>query len=130
MFHGFGGRLFYIGEVLRQIRYRRCPRNVLQPLVFPLTWLLVSLRVAIIAIRKAAEYAEDDEEQAWKDLEQYDTNELDKAVGIALGPLLRITGLRTARNNGVLTGSGFCNMSETNSYKFPNSYRRSRICNR
>ena len=35
------------------------------------------------AIRKAVEFAEDDREQAWKDLQQWNINENDVVVGIA-----------------------------------------------
>jgi N-acetylmuramic acid 6-phosphate etherase len=63
------------------------------------------------AIRKAVENAEDDIEQAWNDLMVYDVNELDTVVGIAASgrtPYV-IGGLRTARENGLLTGAISCN---------------------
>ncbi|MDI9875926.1 MULTISPECIES: N-acetylmuramic acid 6-phosphate etherase [Bacteroidota] len=107
-----GGRLFYIGAGtsgrLGIVDASECP---------PTFGVPFDLVIGIIAggdtaIRKAVEYAEDDEEQAWKDLEQYDINELDTVVGIAASgrtPYV-IGGLRTARNNGVLTGSVSCNI--------------------
>jgi N-acetylmuramic acid 6-phosphate etherase len=57
------------------------------------------------AIRKAAEYAEDDASQAWKDLEEYSINQQDVLVGIAASgrtPYV-IGGLKDARTNGITT---------------------------
>ena len=36
-----------------------------------------------LAIRKAVEFAEDDKQQAWKDLQDYQINKLDTVIGIA-----------------------------------------------
>jgi len=58
------------------------------------------------AIRKAVEMAEDDEEQAWKDLEKYELNQLDSIVGIAASgrtPYV-IGAVKKARTEGILTG--------------------------
>ena len=63
------------------------------------------------AIRKAAEYAEDDASQAWKDLEEYSINQQDVLVGIAASgrtPYV-IGGLKDARANGITTGCIVCN---------------------
>lgn len=58
------------------------------------------------AIRKAVEYAEDDKEQGWKDIEMYKPNKLDTVVGIAASgrtPYV-IGAVEKARKHGLLTG--------------------------
>ena len=58
------------------------------------------------AIRKAVEKAEDNEEQAWKDLEKFKPNSLDTIVGIAASgrtPYV-IGAVKKARTEGILTG--------------------------
>ena len=63
------------------------------------------------AIRKAAEHAEDDSQQAWKDLEAFSINQQDVLIGIAASgrtPYV-IGGLKEARANGVTTGCIVCN---------------------
>ncbi|MFC0876793.1 N-acetylmuramic acid 6-phosphate etherase [Saccharicrinis sp. FJH2] len=58
------------------------------------------------AIRKAVEHAEDDEDQGWKDILNYNPNNLDTVVGIAASgrtPYV-IGGVKKARENGLLTG--------------------------
>jgi N-acetylmuramic acid 6-phosphate etherase len=58
------------------------------------------------AIRKAVEMAEDDEDQAWKDLEKFQPNKLDTIVGIAASgrtPYV-IGAVKKARAEGLLTG--------------------------
>jgi N-acetylmuramic acid 6-phosphate etherase len=106
-----GGRLFYIGAGtsgrLGVVDASECP---------PTFGVSFDLVVGLIAggdgaIRKAVENAEDDIEQAWHDLMVYDVNELDTVVGIAASgrtPYV-IGGLRTARENGLLTGAISCN---------------------
>jgi N-acetylmuramic acid 6-phosphate etherase len=106
-----GGRLFYIGAGtsgrLGVVDASECP---------PTFGVSFDLVVGLIAggdgaIRKAVENAEDDIEQAWHDLMVYDVNELDTIVGIAASgrtPYV-IGGLRTARENGLLTGAISCN---------------------
>jgi len=57
------------------------------------------------AIRKAVEFAEDDWDQAWKTLQEYQISELDTVVGIAASgttPYV-IGGVRMAKANGLLT---------------------------
>lgn len=58
------------------------------------------------AIRKAVEMAEDDEEQAWKDLEKYQPNQQDTIIGIAAsGRTPYVVGaVKKARAKGILTG--------------------------
>ncbi len=63
------------------------------------------------AIRKAQEFAEDDTEQAWKDVMEYQINEMDALIGIAASgttPYV-IGGIKTARENKILTGCITCN---------------------
>lgn len=63
------------------------------------------------AIRKAVEFAEDDEQQAWKDLQALDINANDTVVGIAASgstPYV-IGGVRQARESGLLTAAICCN---------------------
>jgi N-acetylmuramic acid 6-phosphate etherase len=63
------------------------------------------------AIRKAVEFAEDDPEQAWKDLQAYSIDTLDSVIGIAASgrtPYV-IGGLQQARQHGALTGCIVCN---------------------
>ncbi len=58
------------------------------------------------AIRKAVEMAEDDEDQAWKDLEKFQLNKLDTIIGIAASgrtPYV-IGAVKKARSEGLLTG--------------------------
>jgi len=63
------------------------------------------------AIRKAQEFAEDNIEQAWKDLMEFGINQMDTLIGIAASgttPYV-IGGLKTARENKILTGCITCN---------------------
>ena len=77
---------------------------------------MVKLIIGLIAggdeaIRKAVEWAEDDENQAWKDMKEYDVDKDDFVVGIAASgttPYV-VGGLRDARANGVGTASITCN---------------------
>ena len=62
------------------------------------------------AIRKAVEFAEDDFEQGFKDLEAYHINETDMVVGIAASgrtPYV-IGALRTCQEKGIATGCIVC----------------------
>ena len=64
------------------------------------------------AIRKAVEFAEDNEHQAWEDLKEYMINHKDTVIGIAASgrtPYV-IGGLKAARENGILTGCITCNL--------------------
>jgi len=106
-----GGRLFYIGAGtsgrLGILDASECP---------PTYGVPQGLVIGIIAggdgaIRKAVEFAEDDEAQAWKDLLTYQANSKDTVIGIAASgktPYV-IGGIRDARKNGLLTGSISCN---------------------
>lgn len=106
-----GGRLFYIGAGtsgrLGVVDASECP---------PTFGVPFDLVVGIIAggdtaIRKAVENAEDDWNQAWKDLAAYAPNANDTLIGIAASgrtPYV-IGGLNEARNAGLLTGCVVCN---------------------
>lgn len=106
-----GGRLFYIGAGtsgrLGVLDASECP---------PTFGVSFELVVGIIAggdkaIRRAVENAEDDTEQAWKDLQKFDINKNDVLVGIAASgrtPYV-IGGLKKANELGLVTGCIVCN---------------------
>ena len=106
-----GGRLFYIGAGtsgrLGVLDASECP---------PTYGVPFDMVVGIIAggdqaIRKAVENAEDNMEQAWKDLSHYHISSKDVLVGIAASgttPYV-IGGLRTANDNGLETACIVCN---------------------
>ena len=106
-----GGRLFYIGAGtsgrLGIVDASECP---------PTFGVDHGVVVGIIAggdsaIRKAVEFAEDDTNQAWKDLSKFKLSKLDTIVGIAASgstPYV-IGGLKNANQNGLLTGAITCN---------------------
>lgn len=63
------------------------------------------------AIRKAVEFAEDEETQAWKDLQAYSISKEDFLIGIAASgrtPYV-IGGLKTAQEKGIKTACITCN---------------------
>ena len=63
------------------------------------------------AIRKAVETAEDDTNQAWKDLQEYNINNNDIVVGISASgttPYV-VSGLKACQENNIYTGSITCN---------------------
>lgn len=106
-----GGRLFYIGAGTSG------RLGVLDASEIPPTFgVSPGIVIGLIAggdsaLRTAVESAEDDFEQAWKDLEEFDINELDTLIGIAASgttPYV-IGGLNDARKRGLLTGSITCN---------------------
>lgn len=106
-----GGRLFYIGAGtsgrLGVVDASECPPTF----GVPFDWVVGLIAGGDSAIRKAVEYAEDDQEQAWKDLQEYDINQKDVLVGIAASgttPYV-IGGLKKANENGVVTGCIVCN---------------------
>jgi len=106
-----GGRLFYIGAGtsgrLGVVDASECP---------PTFGVPFDMVVGIIAggdsaIRKAVEFAEDDTQQAWKDLLQYNITDKDVLVGIAASgttPYV-IGGLKMANQNNIATGCIVCN---------------------
>ncbi|WP_113651798.1 N-acetylmuramic acid 6-phosphate etherase [Pedobacter namyangjuensis] len=106
-----GGRLFYIGAGtsgrLGVVDASECPPTF----GVPFDMVVGIIAGGDTAIRKAVEFAEDDDKQAWIDLQEYNICEKDSLVGLAASgttPYV-IGGLNTARENGVLTGCIVCN---------------------
>src|SRR5690606_5401147 len=106
-----GGRLFYIGAGtsgrLAVVDASECP---------PTYGVPYGLVVAIIAggdkaITMAVEYAEDDKEQGWKDLQAHNVSDKDVVIGIAAsGTTPYVIGaLEECRKHGIVTGSISCN---------------------
>lgn len=118
-----GGRLFYIGAGtsgrLGILDASECP---------PTFGVPHGLVIGLIAggddaIRKAVEYAEDDPEAAWIDLQAHQINEKDAVLGIAASgstPYV-VGGVQKARSMGLLTGCITCNPNSTlaQSVEFP-----------
>ncbi len=106
-----GGRLFYIGAGTSG-RLGIVDASEIPP-TFGVPYNLVIGLIAggDTAIRKAVESAEDDYDQAWRDLQEHNANSGDVIVGIAASgrtPYV-IGGLRRARKEGLLTGCITCN---------------------
>ncbi|TWR24047.1 N-acetylmuramic acid 6-phosphate etherase [Mucilaginibacter pallidiroseus] len=106
-----GGRLFYIGAGtsgrLGVVDASECPPTF----GVPFDWVVGIIAGGDTAIRKAVEFAEDDTEQAWKDLKAFDINSNDVVVGIAASgttPYV-IGGLKAANQQGIATGCIVCN---------------------
>ncbi len=105
-----GGRLFYIGAGtsgrLGVLDASECP---------PTFGVSPGIVIGLIAggdtaLRNAVENAEDDTEQAWKDLEEYDISDKDILIGIAASgttPYV-IGGIEDARKQGIITGCVTC----------------------
>lgn len=100
-----GGRIFYIGAGTSG------RLGVLDASEIPPTfgmdpsWVIGLIAGGDVALRKPVENAEDDTEQGWRDLKEFDINEKDTLIGIAAsGTTPYVIGaLKTARENGVLT---------------------------
>jgi N-acetylmuramic acid 6-phosphate etherase len=106
-----GGRLFYIGAGtsgrLGVVDASECPPTF----GVPFDWVIGIIAGGDSAIRKAVEFAEDDTEQAWKDMAEYNITEKDVVVGIAASgttPYV-IGGLKAANENNIITGCIVCN---------------------
>lgn len=106
-----GGRLFYIGAGtsgrLGIVDASECPPTY----GVPSDWVIGIIAGGDTAIRKAVEFAEDDAEQAWKDLSVFDINNHDVVIGIAASgttPYV-IGGLQAAHQHGLITGCIVCN---------------------
>src|ERR1035437_1853640 len=106
-----GGRLFYIGAGtsgrLGVVDASECPPTF----GVPFDWVLGIIAGGDGAIRKAVEFAEDDTEQAWADLQEFNINDKDVLVGIAASgttPYV-IGGLKKANQHNICTGCIVCN---------------------
>jgi N-acetylmuramic acid 6-phosphate etherase len=106
-----GGRLFYIGAGTSG------RLGILDASEIPPTYGVSHGKVIGLiaggdtAIRKSVEHAEDDPEQAWKDLQAHNISTKDIVVGIAASgrtPYV-IGGVKTARSKGLVTGCITCN---------------------
>lgn len=105
------GRLFYIGAGtsgrMGVLDASECP---------PTFGVSPDLVVALIAggdsaIRHAVENAEDDYNQAWRDLQEYDISPKDVVIGVAASgttPYV-VGGLQKCREEGIITGGITCN---------------------
>lgn len=106
-----GGRLFYIGAGtsgrLGIVDASECP-----PTFGVSAELVIGLMAGgDTALRKAVEFAEDNRDQAWLDLDAYRIDHADTLVGIAASgttPYV-IGGLLAARKAGILTAAITCN---------------------
>lgn len=106
-----GGRLFYIGAGtsgrLGIVDASECPPTF----GVPHDWVIGLMAGGDAAIRKAKEFAEDSEQQAWKDLQEYLVNAGDVVVGIAASgstPYV-VHGLRHCQAKGIPTACITCN---------------------
>ena len=106
-----GGRLFYLGAGtsgrLGIVDASECP---------PTYGVEHGLVVGVIAggdsaIRKAVEFAEDNENKGWEDLKKYNINKKDTVIGIAAsGTTPYVIGaLKKCNENGILTAGITCN---------------------
>jgi N-acetylmuramic acid 6-phosphate etherase len=106
-----GGRLFYIGAGtsgrLGILDASECPPTF----GVPPTWIVGVIAGGEKAIRSAIEFAEDDKEQGWKDLQKYKITENDTVIGLAASgnTPYPIGALEQANKNNVLTGCITCN---------------------
>ncbi|MEQ9187381.1 MAG: N-acetylmuramic acid 6-phosphate etherase [Cryomorphaceae bacterium] len=106
-----GGRLFYIGAGtsgrLGIVDASECPPTY----GVPHGMVIGLIAGGDNAIRKAVEFAEDDPDAAWNDLQEFDVNSKDIVIGIAASgstPYV-VGGLRTCREHGITTGCITCN---------------------
>lgn len=118
-----GGRLFYIGAGtsgrMGIVDASECPPTFGVP--FDLVIGLIA--GGDTAIRKAVEFAEDDREQAWKDLSEWNMTENDVVIGIAASgttPYV-IGGLEKCNQLNITTGCITCNQGSplAETAKFP-----------
>ena len=106
-----GGRLFYIGAGtsgrLGIVDASECPPTF----GVPHGMVLGLIAGGDSAIRKAVEFAEDDTEQGWKDLQEHAIGADDTVIGIAAsgGTPYVVGALKSARSMDILTGCITCN---------------------
>lgn len=117
-----GGRLFYIGAGtsgrLGIVDASECPPTF----GVPFDMVIGLIAGGDTAIRKAVEFAEDDREQAWRDLTAHNITQNDVVIGIAASgttPYV-IGGLEKCNENNITTGCITCNqgspLAETAQY--------------
>ena len=106
-----GGRLFYIGAGtsgrLGIVDASECPPTF----GVPAGLVIGIIAGGIKAITEAVEFAEDDVEQGWLDLQEHDVNKKDVVIGIAAGgttPYV-IAALERCKASNIVTGSICCN---------------------
>ena len=106
-----GGRLFYLGAGTSG------RLGILDASEIPPTFgMPYGVIIGLIAggdgaIRKAVEFAEDNDQQAWKDMEEYQINHKDVVIGIAASgrtPYV-MGGVKKAKEKGLITGCITCN---------------------
>ncbi len=108
-----GGRLFYIGAGtsgrLGIVDASECPPTF----GVPHDWVIGLMAGGDGAMRKAVEFAEDDEVQGFKDLSEYNINDTDVLIGIAAsGSTPYVVGaLRDCQAKSIVTGCIVCNPS-------------------
>ena len=106
-----GGRLFYIGAGtsgrLGIVDASECPPTF----GVPQGWVIGIIAGGDGAIREAVEFAEDDKEQGWKDLQEFQVNHKDVIIGLAAsgGTPYVIGAIEEAGNRGLITGCITCN---------------------
>ena len=106
-----GGRLFYIGAGTSGRLGILDASEVPPTFGVPFDWVIGLIAGKDTAIRKAVEFAEDDLNQAWIDMQEYGIDANDMVVGIAASgstPYV-IGGLKAANAAGVATGCIVCN---------------------
>lgn len=100
-----GGRLFYIGAGTSG-RLGVLDASEIPPTYgFPHERVVGIMAGGDVAIRKSVEHAEDDPDQAWKDLQAHNIGPLDTLVGIAASgttPYV-LGGIKKAKEAGILT---------------------------
>lgn len=106
-----GGRLFYIGAGtsgrLGIVDASECPPTYGVPAGLVIGIIAGGLK----AMTEAIEFAEDDTEQGWKDLQYHYVNDKDVVIGIAAsGTTPYVIGaLQKCKDHGIITGSISCN---------------------
>ena len=106
-----GGRLFYVGAGtsgrLGIVDASECPPTF----GVPQGWVVGIIAGGDSAIREAVEFAEDDKEQGWKDLKEFQINHKDVVIGLAASGITPyvIGAVTEAGNNGLITGCVTCN---------------------
>lgn len=106
-----GGRLFYIGAGtsgrLGVVDASECPPTY----GVPFDWVIGIMAGGDIAIRKSQEFAEDSDDQAWKDMREWNIDAQDVVIGIAASgttPYV-ISGLKICQEQNIVTGCITCN---------------------